>query len=273
MVYVVGELPRGPSVAIVGTRDPTPEAARFAESLARELGEEGVAIVSGGAKGIDTAAHRGALHAGSPTVVVAPSSFDRPFPEENAALFEEIVTRGGAFLTTYPEGTAAHYHRFFERNAVLAALAHALVIVETRFRGGARNAAKAARALGRPVLAVPGAPWNPRASGCLLELRSGARLVTSVDDVLIAAGLPRRRDRGSAMSRQGSPCSPEVVGTAPDPELRALRAALRSGPSTPDRLCLLTGLAAARVQALLLTLTLEKIVVSDPSGRVSLIND
>ena len=272
-VYVVGELPRGPSVGIVGTRDPTPEAERFATELSRGLTEEGVTVFSGGALGIDTAAHRGALDAGGPTVVVAPSSFDRPFPSEHESLFREIVDAGGAFLTTYPPGTIAHLHHFFERNALLVALVDALVVVETRFRGGARNAAKAARDLGRPLLVVPGAPWNPRAAGCLLEIKNGATLVSSIDDVLIMLGVyPNAESRGAGQKRPTGLVLPEVAGTASDPDLAAVVGVLENGAANPDEICAATGLGVARVQALLLTLTLERILVSEPSGRVSLLN-
>ncbi|HEX7671172.1 MAG TPA: DNA-processing protein DprA, partial [Polyangiaceae bacterium] len=267
---------------------PTVEGERFTRQLARELAEVGVAIFSGGARGIDTAAHLGALEGSGQTVVVAPSSFDCPFPPENHALFERVVHAGGAFITSYPPGTQARQHHFFHRNAQLAALALAVVVVETRFVGGARNALAAARKLGRPVLAVPGAPWVPEASGCILEIRNGARIVASADDVLEAIGLPRRKHRGAsaalaplAASSPGGSRPPASSGglaagrsppTPLDPERDRVLAALRKGPAHPDALCAETGLPAARLQALLLTLTLEGTLVSEPSGRVSLVN-
>jgi DNA processing protein len=274
-VWVVGELPRGPGVAIVGTRHPTVDGERFARNLARELAEAGVAVFSGGALGIDTAAHEGALDGGGPTVVVAPSSFDCPYPPRNQALFERIVRAGGAFITAYPPRTKARQHHFFQRNAQLAALALGLVVVETRYEGGARNAAAAARRLGRPVLAVPGAPWVPEASGCILEIRNGARIAASVDDVLEALGLPKRSQVGSPPTPAGHPPSPlwppSPARPSGDPERDRVLARLRKGPAHPDALCTDAGLSAARLQALLLTLTLEGTLVSEPSGRVSLV--
>jgi len=160
-LWIRGELPRGPAVAIVGTRHPTDEGRRFAEELARALASVGVAILSGGARGIDTAAHEGALAVGGTTVVISPSGFGAEYPKSNRPLFERVVEAGGAFLTSFPEGTLARPHRFFTRNAQLVALSDALVVVETRYQGGSRNAAAAARKLGRPVLVVPGAPWMP----------------------------------------------------------------------------------------------------------------
>jgi DNA processing protein len=283
LVWVTGELPRGPGVAIVGTRRPTPEGERFAREIARDLAALGVVVFSGGALGIDTAAHVGALEGAGQTVVVAPSSFDRPYPPGNRALFERIVQSGGAFLTSYPPGTGARQHHFFHRNAQLAALALAVVVVETRYTGGARNALAAARKLGRPVLAVPGPPWVPEASGCILEIRMGAGIAESADDILEAIGLPRRAPRGTSPSTPGSapPTSGSGVAwpgrptrTSPvrvDPESERVLAVLRKGPAHPDALCAEAGLPAARLQGLLLTLTLEGALVSEPSGRVSLV--
>jgi DNA processing protein len=269
-IHVTGELPRGPSVAVVGTRSPTVEAEAFAFDLGRGLAEAGVAVVSGGARGIDTAAHRGAIAGRGVTVVVAPSSLDCPYPGENAPLFREVVEAGGAFLTAYPPGTTALLHHFFERNTLLAALVPALVVVETRHRGGARNAAKAARTLGRRVLAVPGAPWDANSAGCLLEIRNGAAMAVSLGDVLGAIGLSARPRPQSLAS--GGASLPGARGSSGDPERDAVLAALEKGPLELDAICRVTGLGVARLQALLLTLTLERIVVSGPSGHISLIN-
>lgn len=285
VVYVHGELPPEgvvATVAIVGTRKPTAEGAMFAHELARELAEQGVVIVSGGAMGIDTQAHRGALAAGGRTVVVAPSSFEHPYPEENADLFRTIVDGEGAFLTTFPPGSRALRHHFFSRNATLAALADALVVVESALRGGARNAAKAARDLGRPVLVVPGAPWNPRAVGCIQEIQWGAQAVGSARDVL--SRLPGRNFLeknlgdldGAAVAvhppgRKFSPTLHKPPSYPPNSDEGRVVSALQTGPAHPDELARRAGLGAPRVQALLLTLTLEGVLVSEPSGRIILV--
>jgi DNA processing protein len=229
--------------------------------------------MSGGADGIDTAAHRGALdaRAGAGTVVVAPSSFDQPYPAKNGPLFREIVERGGAHLATRGAGAPPQLHHFFERNAVLVALVDALVVVETRFRGGARNAAKAARRLQRPVLVVPGAPWVATAGGCILELKAGASVVSTAADVLRALGLPVGR-HAAAGPDPAAGSLPRGPGLGADPERAALLQVLENGPQYPDALCVQADLALPLVQALLLTLTLEGIVVSEPSGRVRLAN-
>ncbi len=285
VVYVHGEVPTDgavASVAIVGTRRPTAEGATFACELARDLAAQGVVIVSGGAMGIDTQAHRGALEAGGRTVVVAPSSFDRPYPEENAELFRTIVEKEGGFLTTFPPGTSARLTHFFSRNATLAALADALVVVETPFRGGARNAAKAARDLGRPVLVVPGAPWNPRAVGCIQEIQWGAQAVGSARDVLSRlpgrsfleknlGGLEGVSGAAHPPGRKISPTLLKPPSYPPNSDEGRVVSALQTGPAYPDELARRAGLGAPRVQALLLTLTLEGVLVSEPSGRIILV--
>ena len=275
VLYVLGELTQGPAVAVVGTRHPTDEALTFARHLAHDLARAGVAIISGGAIGIDTAAHEGALAARGVTVVMAPASFDRPYPEKNAPLFERIVREGGAYVTAYAPGTAAMQHHFFARNTLLAALSDVLVVVESKLRGGARNAAKTARALARPVCAVPGGPWNVAAQGCLAEIQMGARLVTSARDVLEAVAILEPPSAGpepnpSAPESEPLPMSRIPQSCSGDPDRDTLLSALARGELCPEELCSLTGLSPGRLQALLLTLTLEGIVVSGPSGQFKL---
>jgi DNA processing protein len=169
-------------------------------------------------------------------------------------------------------------HHFFQRNAQLAALADALVVVESALRGGARNAAKAARLLSRPVYAVPGGPWNPKSHGCLEEIRLGAAWVTSAKDLLVALGLsaPPSEPSGDRPPESSLPESSERPTThlpqscSGDPERDTVLGCLALGPKTPDELCSLMGLSAGRLQALLLTLTLERIVVCDPAGQIRL---
>jgi len=269
---VRGELPRGPAVAIVGTRYPSKPGSDFAGELARELADRGVAILSGGARGVDTEAHEGALRAGGTTVVVAPAGFLKPFPAGNRALFQRIVDSGGAYLSLAADEAAATQGSFFRRNACLAALAHALVVVEAPFRSGARNAAAFARALGRPFLAVPHAPWEKHGEGCLLEIRLGARLCTGAADVLAElerclAGrvLPRMAER--------SPVQVSLPFTERPLTTDAIVLdAVRRGARNADEICELSGLGPALVQRHVLTLTLEGELAPDPAGglRVTL---
>jgi len=274
-LFLRGELPRGPAVAIVGTRHPTGEYARFARDLAGELAEAGVAVFSGGAEGIDTEAHRGALAAGGVTVVVAPAGFERPFPEENAQLFRDIVAAGGAYLSLPEPDCPATRGIFFARNACLAALAHVLVVVESPIRSGARNAAAHARRLGRPLFVAPVPPWHANGRGCLAELQLGARALISVKDLLRAL-------RDQNLHAVGTPAqafglqrpqqeSLDFTETSPPKAARAaVLSAVRRGAGSSDEICLGTGLAAARVSELILTLRLEGVLVTDPSGRLQI---
>lgn len=272
-LYLNGALPLGFSVAVVGTRHPTLEAREFAHDFARDLARANVVVVSGGAEGIDTAAHEGALAAGGSTLVVAPAAFDHPYPEMNGPLFERVVNSGGGYLTSFPPGTPATRAQFFERNAYLAALSDALVVVQTRVRGGGRNAAKAARSLSRPVFAVPGSPWDSAAAGCLAELRLGARAVASARDLLTVLGRPEAALLGPCEEEEDGHASPQLTLEIPqscsgDPQREAILSAVRQGPKDLEELCALSGLSPGRLQGLILTLTLEGIVVSDPSGRI-----
>lgn len=269
-LYLRGELPRGPAVAIVGTRYPTADAERFAASLAAELGSAGVTVLSGGALGIDTAAHRGALSAGTPTVVVAPSGFGRPYPESNAELFRSVVEQGGGFVSLVPDERAAGNSAFFARNACMAALAHALVLVEAPFRSGARNAVKWARTLGRSLLVVPHPPWNDKGAGSVLELRAGATLCTRARDVLdelervLFHPLPSPPDPQPAAPAQ---IELPFAGTlARSGDVAIVLAALKDGATTLDGIAERTGLPAAVLQKHVLTLTLEGVLAPDPSG-------
>lgn len=284
VLFVHGELPRGPSVAIVGTRNPTLDGAAYARHLAGVLARAGVVVVSGGARGIDTAAHEGALDVGGPTVVVAPSGFERPFPEENAALFQRIASEGGAFLSAHAPEVPASQPSFFSRNALLVALAHAVVVAEAPYRSGASNAASQARRLGRPLFVVPHAPWNRRGTLWIAELGRGARLLTDPSDVLRAledASLPLlpRADAPApapapapALAREGEPPSrpepaPPPVPFHPDPEARAVIEAHAAGARHPDEIARRTGLSIPRIQYLLLTLTLQGVLVAAPLNQ------
>ena len=269
-LYVHGELPRTPAVAIVGTRHPTDPSLSFCNELAADIARSGIAVLSGGAEGIDSAAHEGALAAGGVTVVVAPSSLDRPFPERNAELFHRVIDEGGAYACLWPDGTAATSAAFFARNACMVALAHAVIVVEAPFRSGARNAARWARTLGRPLFVVPHAPWNDRGRGCLLELRAGAQVCERADDVFDALRAQLLSpvplfDRGEA------PRDPQVelgFGERPlSPDERVL-AAVRAGATNVDRVSELSGLTLARTQESILTLTVKGVLAPDAGGRI-----
>jgi DNA processing protein len=199
-LYVRGTLPARPALAIVGTRRPTNEGYAFARRLARELGQAGLAVGSGGAEGIDAAAHEGALDAGAPTFAVCGPGLDTAFPRDNAPLFDAIVARGGALVSLVPDPTPVARHQFLARNRVLAAMCIAIVVVECPLASGARHACASGRAIGRPVAAVPHAPWSERGAGCLEELARGAALVTSARDVLRWLAIPAPPELGETLA-------------------------------------------------------------------------
>jgi DNA processing protein len=269
LLYVHGELPRGPCVAVVGTRHPTQDGRRYARELAGELAARGVTVLSGGAEGIDTAAHRGALDAGGTTVVIAPAGFEAPFPEENAALFRKVVKRGGAYVSLVPPATPAPLYGFFPRNACLVALAHVVVVVEAPFRSGARNAAKHARRLGRPLFVAAGPPWLKKSAGCTADLKLGARPLVDTAEVLDLLAEERlhpvavRRDRRIPKRREQLEFFP---GLAQEEQLARVLAAVRAGFHQPEQLCEKLGFEARLIQQLLLTLTLRGALVPDPNG-------
>lgn len=266
-LFVHGELPRGPAVAIVGTRQPTENARRFAYELGWRLARAGVAVLSGGAVGIDLAAHEGAFDATGRTVIVAPAGFHNPYPKEHADFFERVVERGGCYVSLVSDDESADRAGFFPRNRCLVALSHVTVLVEAPFRSGARNAAAAARQLGRPLFVVPAVPWNPRGRGCIEELKVGAKVLGSVRDILDELGRqllhpiperPRRRAKGTR----------QLALDLGDHEEEAILRAVREGARYADEISELTGLSAARVQAMLLTLRLKGALVADPEGRL-----
>ncbi len=212
-LWLHGVWPRGPAVALVGTRRPTREAAGFTERLAADLCRAGVVVLSGGAVGIDAAAHRGALRAGGQTAVVAPAAWDVPFPAEHRELFREVCEGGGAYLTHMAPTERATYASFFRRNALLAALARAVVMVEAPLRSGARNAMAHARRLARGTFVVLAPPWNERGTGALAELRLGATGLGSVTQLL--RWLSNQAQLGLPLTElSGSPAPNEPGSTA-----------------------------------------------------------
>ncbi len=184
LLFVKGEinLLSGNSLAIVGTRNPTPYGVRTAQDFAAGFADREWAIVSGGAYGIDTAAHRGALIAEGATIAVIASGLDSAYPAGNQRLFDEI-SESGALISEYLPGVTARPHRFLVRNRLIAALSQATLVVEAAFRSGSLRTARDAAELMRPVMAIPGPITAPTSEGChrLIGERS-AELVSSVAD-------------------------------------------------------------------------------------------
>lgn len=181
--YLWGKLPPGPWVAIVGRRTPLAGSFEAAFQLAKQLASYGVTVISGGARGIDTAAHEGALAGGGASVVVAPSWLHKPHPKENRDLFDRVVRGGGGYLTVTPETEGAARPRFFERNRVMAALSDAVVLGQTAFRGGGLNTMAHARKFHVPRFVLP-CPFDCASRGSEYEVERGAILLWRVDPLM-----------------------------------------------------------------------------------------
>ncbi|HKQ70551.1 MAG TPA: DNA-protecting protein DprA [Polyangiaceae bacterium] len=270
---VRGDLLAGPAVAIVGTRRPSDESVVYTEGLARRLVERGVAVWSGGAVGIDAAAHRGALQAGGRTVVVVPTGLDRCYPPEHAELYEIVVASGGAIVSSFERRQLAQRHTFHQRNAVLAALTQATVVIEAPIRSGARSTAKHARRLRRPLFIVPTAPWEGRGKGNLIEIGLGGRPLVDEGLLFAALGVPQT---GSITMAKGAREARPSSGDSPPKGLsdagKIVFRAISSTPRHPDDLCAETGLPTALVQEALLTLVFEAVLVEGPAGWFRRVN-
>ena len=186
LLYVKGTLPafdEEVAVAMVGTRACTPYGTQSAEKIAYGLAKQGALVVSGAARGIDSAAHRGALRAGGVTVAVLGNGLDVVYPEENAGLYRDIAATG-ALLSEYPPGTAAEGWHFPIRNRIISGLSLGVVVVEAASRSGTLITSRLALEQGREVYAVPGAALSGQSLGCQELVRQGAKPVFAPEDVL-----------------------------------------------------------------------------------------
>jgi DNA processing protein len=185
-LYFIGEIPatRLTSVAIIGTRKPSPFGKEVATLLAKNLAKRGVVIISGLALGTDAVAHRGALEVNGTTIAVLGNGLPEIYPSSHRTLAEQIIANGGAILTEYEPGTPARPFRFLERNRIVSGLSDAIIIVEAAARSGTLNTASHALEQGREVFAVPGNITSPLSSGCNALIKQGAHPVTCAEDVL-----------------------------------------------------------------------------------------
>jgi DNA processing protein len=276
ILTVVGcaEMLDRPMVSVVGARNASANGRRFARDLAAGLGRGGVVVVSGLARGIDAAAHLGALSTGS--VAVVAGGVDVVYPEENRGLHEAIA-RQGAIIAELPLGTGPLARHFPRRNRIISGMALGVVVVEAAARSGSLITARLALEQGRDVFAVPGSPLDPRCRGSNDLLRHGATLTESADDVLSQLGplLERRAPMGPLplAPTKTLPEWPVQVGRSDLPEDAAAELILeRLGP-TPvavDELVRQCHLSAAVVATLLLELELAGRVERHPGNLVSL---
>lgn len=257
-------LARRPCVAMVGARNASAAACRFARQLAQGLAEAGATVVSGLARGIDTAAHQGSISGG--TVGVIASGIDIAFPPENRDL-QERVANEGLLLAEQPPGAEPLARHFPSRNRIIAGLAQGTVVVEAAPRSGSLITARIAAEAGREVMAVPGSPLDPRAQGCNLLIREGATLVQSVDDILEAI----RPIDARAVRSPVNGFESEPAAEPGDAERRRIERLLGPVPVPVDELIRQASLAAAVVQLVLLELELAGRLERHAGGRVSLV--
>ncbi|MBN8847756.1 MAG: DNA-processing protein DprA [Sphingomonas sp.] len=258
-----GALARRPTIAIVGARNASAAACRFARELAHDLAREGAAVVSGLARGIDTAAHMGA---GPATIAVIAGGIDVAYPPENAALQERIATEA-LLIAEMPPGTEPRARHFPHRNRIIAGIAAATVVVEAAPKSGSLITARLAGEAGREVMAVPGSPLDPRAQGCNLLIREGAILVQNAADVLEQVRpIDPRSVRAPGVSFGSAP-----PADADDAARCAVSGLLGPVPVAVDELVRQSGLVPAVVQIVLLELELAGRLERHAGARVSLI--
>ncbi|HZV79817.1 MAG TPA: DNA-processing protein DprA [Candidatus Binatus sp.] len=246
-------------VAIVGSRAASAYGRAIAGTLAAELAAYSATIVSGLARGIDAAAHRGALDAGVPTVAVLGSGVCALYPHYHALLADEVVARGGAVLSEFPPAQSARAFHFPMRNRIVAALADATVVVEAGARSGALITARLADEFGRHVCAIPGDVGRPTSCGTNALIADGVPLVTSAADVAALLRWEPVIERAS-----------QAMGDGPDAQCDDLLAALAL-PQTVDQLAESRRSSVAEIAARLTILELQGVVAREPGGAYSLV--
>ncbi len=261
-------------IAIVGARNASLNGRKFAQKLAGDLGAREQTIVSGLARGIDTAAHKGALTSGTITVVAG--GIDVVYPEENTGLYEEIKERG-LVLAESPLGVKPIARHFPKRNRIVSGLSRACVVVEATMRSGSLITARMAGEQGRDVMAVPGHPLDPRAQGPNHLIREGATLIRNADDILEII----RNFSGSTLREPlysgGGPISRFTHDPANDEDIPenaqdTVLENLSFTPVTVDELLRSCHITIPVLQTVLLELELAGRIKREPGGRVSLLD-
>ncbi len=257
-----------PIIAIVGTRAASANGMRWASNAAAMLGHNGWVVVSGLARGIDSAAHKGALASG--TVAVNAGGVDVAYPPQNRRLYEEITQRG-VVVSEVKCGLSPRSKDFPRRNRIIAAFATAVVIVEAMLRSGSLITARYAAEYGRDVMAVPGSPYDPRAQGCNSLIKDGAILTEGAEDVLKAV-------EQSAYFYEPPPLSPEGGPEVTDPLEEGIEVARRQvlqllspSPTDKDEIIRRTALPHPTVSYILLELELDGMLARHSGNRVSLL--
>ena len=256
-----------PCIAIVGSRRTTLYGQATAKKLGAELASLGFCVVSGLARGIDTAAHEGALSVGGKTAGVVGCGIDIIYPPENLELYRRIEA-SGVVLSEFPFGRRADRQSFPMRNRVVAGMCEATIVVETDVSGGAMITARFAGEQGRLLFAVPGRIDQPTSAGCHQLIRDGATLLTSVDDLLSELNYLD----GLRPQPVGEPAPSRLGGTAATPatltsDEAAVWSCFDGGEIvSPDGIVARTGLASAQISAALMMLELKRLIAKRPDG-------
>ena len=256
------------SVSVVGARNASANGLHFAERLAADLGAAGLTVVSGMARGIDARAHAGAIETG--TVAVMGGGVDGVYPKENRTLYERLLA-DGAVVAEAPLGTVPMGRHFPRRNRIIAGLSRGVVVVEGAARSGSLITARLALEQGRQVMAVPGSPLDPRASGPNRLIRQGATLVENANDVLDAlaeGGRPMLSEPRQRWPSDAAPAAPEEED-APADARESLAQLLGPSPVPVDLLVRQSRLTPAMVATILLELELAGRLERHPGNRVS----
>ena len=269
LLYVHGDaaLLRRHAVAIVGARNASANGRRLAQDIARDLGVAGFVVVSGLARGIDHAAHRGSLDSG--TIAVVAGGIDVAYPPDNEELQREIGRRG-VIVAEMPPGTVPQAKHFPRRNRLISGLSLGVLVVEAALQSGSLITARMALEQGREVLAVPGSPLDPRCNGTNNLLRQGAILAEGAADVVAAlqgmAGTALRTE-----PQNGWQLSEIETDSPPDDAIRTVHELLGAAPVMVDELVRQCHLSAPAVRAVLLELELAGRLERHPGNRVSLL--
>lgn len=259
------------AIAIVGARHATHYGIKIAERISRELASRGCTIVSGMARGIDTAAHRGALQGGGRTIAVLGSGIDVVYPPENAKLFQEI-TLNGAVISEFPLSTPPLPKNFPMRNRVISGLSLGTVVIEASIRSGSLITAKLALDQGREVFAVPGSINSKTSQGTNKLIKEGAKLVESIDDILEELApqlnLPIKIGKADNKTKLEAPIRQDQSATL-NPGEKGVWSSLSDEPKHIDRIISENKLKGNAIYAILLNLEIKNLIQEHPGKYFS----
>lgn len=269
VLWVIGDLEvlAVPQIAMVGSRNPSPQGRENASAFAASFARQGLTVISGLAMGIDGAAHQGALDGGGLTIAVCGTGLDRVYPARHRDLAHAIAAEG-ALVSEFGPGMGPLAENFPRRNRIISGLSLGTLVVEAALKSGSLITARQAMEQGREVFAIPGSIHNPMARGCHKLIRDGAKLVETANDVLEELA-PQIEQQGLTLSPQQNSAEQSAqsgASQADDDDYAALLGALGDAPSSIDQLVERSGLTTPEVSSMLLMLELEGRVAAAPGG-------